>query len=792
MSLSPPIGPCTSALSDLDESPPPSDDEGDQHLTMVKSSPRGPRRPHRPLHLELPKRQPFGITQSVFGRFLLEVQKGVGLSDAEIERRFRAFTAPDSEVMSPYELEAYLLSAYNSDNMPLQGGEPAKADPDMDLPLSQYYISSSHNTYLSSDQLVGSSRVENYIYALLRGCRCLEADCWDGKDGEPIVHHGHTFTSKILFDDVVAAIASYAFAVSPYPVIVSLETHCSLPQQARMASILKKHLGPWLVMAPVGADGAFELPSPNELRYRIIIKNKVLDPPQSRPLSLPAELPPPIARARTAPLPKGKVAPELSDLIVYCKGTPFTGLDDNCAEPVFDRIISVTETTSNQLIRQWRKKFSWYSAVQMTRVYPGLTRVTSTNYNPIGHWAAGCQLVALNFQTYDRNMQINDAMFRRTHMSGYVPKPRHLREATWAPPAAQRSASHQQQPDAAVETSEASPSASAATLGAHPSAESLTAPASRSTTVHIHVLSAYNIACGHSRRLSVTSTASTLQRNSSINELQMSSRPLSRSQSGVAMFSVIADPDASYSGHGGNRGAADALASTKSAVPLASELLLPDLHDACLSMRGADDCGTASRIRVEIEWITDGPAGPTAGLGASTEELAVLAASFGSPSTSALYSVCTTGFNSPATYAPGAMSAFPFLAGGASNFATPMGHPPPPPTPSAATMHGATGGAEHVSGKSKYLTKAGLVSGNEVRWRDETLFRVISDPEVTFVRFAVFDDDTELGMAYVSAASLMEGYRFIELGSSEKTRHGRPLRLFVRVQMSQLHCLASS
>ncbi|KAJ2763634.1 phospholipase, partial [Coemansia nantahalensis] len=333
MSLSPPIGPCTSALSDLDESPPPSDDEGDQHLTMVKSSPRGPHRPHRPLHLELPKRQPFGITQSVFGRFLLEVQKGVGLSDAEIERRFRAFTAPDSEVMSPYELEAYLLSAYNSDNMPLQGGEPAKADPDMDLPLSQYYISSSHNTYLSSDQLVGSSRVENYIYALLRGCRCLEADCWDGKDGEPIVHHGHTFTSKILFDDVVAAIASYAFAVSPYPVIVSLETHCSLPQQARMASILKKHLGPWLVMAPVGADGAFELPSPNELRYRIIIKNKVLDPPQSRPLSLPAELPPPIARARTVPLPKGKVAPELSDLIVYCKGTPFTGLDDNCAEP---------------------------------------------------------------------------------------------------------------------------------------------------------------------------------------------------------------------------------------------------------------------------------------------------------------------------------------------------------------------------------------------------------------------------------------------------------------------------
>ncbi len=28
-------------------------------------------------------------------------------------------------------------------------------------------------------------------------------DCWDGEDGEPIIYHGYTLTSKILFKDVI-------------------------------------------------------------------------------------------------------------------------------------------------------------------------------------------------------------------------------------------------------------------------------------------------------------------------------------------------------------------------------------------------------------------------------------------------------------------------------------------------------------------------------------------------------------------------------------------------------------
>ena len=39
-------------------------------------------------------------------------------------------------------------------------------------------------------------------------------DCWDGPDGEPIIYHGHTLTSKILFEDVIKAVKEHAFAVS--------------------------------------------------------------------------------------------------------------------------------------------------------------------------------------------------------------------------------------------------------------------------------------------------------------------------------------------------------------------------------------------------------------------------------------------------------------------------------------------------------------------------------------------------------------------------------------------------
>lgn len=47
----------------------------------------------------------------------------------------------------------------------------------------------------------------------MKGCRCVELDIWDGSDGEPVIYHGYTLTSKILFKDAIQAINEYAFKV---------------------------------------------------------------------------------------------------------------------------------------------------------------------------------------------------------------------------------------------------------------------------------------------------------------------------------------------------------------------------------------------------------------------------------------------------------------------------------------------------------------------------------------------------------------------------------------------------
>lgn len=61
-----------------------------------------------------------------------------------------------------------------------------------------------------------------------------------------------------------------------------------------------------------------------------------------------------------------------------------------------------------------------------SRIYPAGTRVNSSNLDPMGPWAAGNHMVALNYQTEDLSMLLNHGMFLQNKQCGYVLKPAYM------------------------------------------------------------------------------------------------------------------------------------------------------------------------------------------------------------------------------------------------------------------------------------------------------------------------------------------------------------------------------
>jgi len=142
----------------------------------------------------------------------------------------------------------------------------------MDRPLADYYIRSSHNTFLTGNQLTSDSSADMYRRALTMGLRCVEIDIFDGPDGALEVYHKFSYTSHISFRAVLEAISETAFShygrASDYPVILSLECHAGVEGQTRMANELSEVFGARLYR------GGEEFESPHSLRGKVIVKGK--------------------------------------------------------------------------------------------------------------------------------------------------------------------------------------------------------------------------------------------------------------------------------------------------------------------------------------------------------------------------------------------------------------------------------------------------------------------------------------------------------------------------------------
>lgn len=374
--------------------------------------------------------------------FLMKEQREkVTLADAHnIIQKFE----PDENAKKKKLLskDGFLMYIHNPDALILNP-DHREVYQDMSQPLNHYFISSSHNTYLMEDQLSGPSSTEAYVRALLKGCRCVELDCWDGSDDEPEIYHGYTLTSTILFKDVIKAIKEYAFKTSDYPVIISLENHCSAEQQAVMARHMSSILGSALITSPLGDGMPINFPSPEELKGKFLIKGKRLNKledsfgPEAAAdyyMDVTEEEDSDDENAEQKEEEKKqkkklKLLKELSDMVIYCKSVHFHGFEDARQNLRFYEMSSFKEGKAMELAEESANSYIHHNMDKLSRIYPAGTRTDSSNYNPVPLWNAGCQIVALNFQTTCKEMDINQGRFLVNGKSGYILKPAYMRNA---------------------------------------------------------------------------------------------------------------------------------------------------------------------------------------------------------------------------------------------------------------------------------------------------------------------------------------------------------------------------
>ncbi|XP_028292693.1 inactive phospholipase C-like protein 1 [Gouania willdenowi] len=421
-------------------------------------------------------------------RLFLETEQGLPLATAdgclELLRRFEPSAAGRERGMLGLDgFTRYL----QSNECSLMDPEHQGVCQDMNQPLSHYYISTSYRSYLLDDQVHGRADLGGLVRALQAGCRCLELGVTDGPEGEPLLgvdycpdvsrhnhhhHHHNTSHGPVSFKSALETINKLAFLTSQCPLLVYLCQRCSPAQQRTMAKILKEVLGSRLYTFGLGGRTP-TLPSPEQLKGRILIVGKKLPPDQDgsegevseedeeiggggplagRRMTIPGEeelgvvlVVPPPPQPRRLCLHK-----ELSDLVAIARTasrsfyaqrascrpgpppspptTPTSPGTPNPPELPYWTLCSLGEGEAGRLSNENPEDLVAFTKRTLTRVRPSSVRLDSSNPNPQGYWKGGVQLVALNHQTPGAMLDLHRGRFMQNGGCGYVLRPTVMRD----------------------------------------------------------------------------------------------------------------------------------------------------------------------------------------------------------------------------------------------------------------------------------------------------------------------------------------------------------------------------
>ncbi|KAL5721048.1 phosphoinositide phospholipase C [Ranunculus cassubicifolius] len=394
------------------------------------------------------------MTADHLQRFLIEVQ---GEMDTTKESAQAVLDRIEHRKM---DIDAFFKYISGDLNPPLS--PTPQVHQDMTAPLSEYFIYTGHNSYLTGNQITSDCSVTPIVESLEKGVRGIELDLWPGstKDGVEVLH-GRTLTTPVGLQECLNSIKENAFSASDYPLVITLEDHLDPNRQKKAAKMLIDTFGKLLFLP--GPKCLKELPSPESLKKKILISTK---PPKEY-------IKEQVDDIKTEGLQKIKKSseekswgrevsdseddsgtddknehdltedyqveedpdvegntmqqteePQYKHLIAIHAGRPKGGIMEALRiDPHKARRISMSEKKLKKTKKDHGPDIIRFTHSNLLRVYPKGTRVNSSNFNPLVGWSHGAQMVAFNMQGYGRSLWLMQGMFRANGSCGYVKKP---------------------------------------------------------------------------------------------------------------------------------------------------------------------------------------------------------------------------------------------------------------------------------------------------------------------------------------------------------------------------------